>query len=225
MNMNAYNNYHQYNNATNSLSSQIRGNLAGSRRNSLKGYSAPPPPPMPPTNIFYRNDEMYSRMPSQNQNNLSRLNQNYQQRAAFIPPDPVRELKDIVRRSNDEDSSEDPPFNFKSLLRKTNYSHPDSTVYEFNGHMSNNNNESIGFQSSKLSLMGRRLDDFNNSPSQKVLIDQVKFANRGPPLKQSTTAVGKSFENTNAKSFEEAGSYVEEEIAPGVTLSGYAVDI
>lgn len=107
------------------------------------------------------------------------------------------------------------------MLRRTNYSRPDSTVYEFSSQMSSNSNENISFYPSKLRPTGRRPEDFNNemfTPS-----DQHKFVNRAPSLKQ--TAVGKSFDNTDAKSFEEAGSYVEEEIAPGVTLSGYAVDI
>ncbi|XP_053960688.1 neither inactivation nor afterpotential protein C isoform X1 [Anastrepha ludens] len=225
MNMNAYNNYSQYNNNYNNASSQIWSNRAGSRRNSLKGYSAPPPPPMPPAHMVYQNDQMQSRMAQQAQNHMNRMNQNYQQRSSFIPSDPVRELKDIVRRSNDEDSSEDPPFNFKAMLRKTNYSRPDSTIYEFNNDMPNNNNENINFQASKLRHTGRRIDDFENSSSNNMQTDQIKFSNRAPPLKQTATVVGKSFENTDAKSFEEAGSYVEEEIAPGVTLSGYAVDI
>lgn len=107
------------------------------------------------------------------------------------------------------------------MLRKTNYSRPDSTVYEFNNQMPNNNNENIRFQPSKLRSTAHRPDDYNNHKLNSS--DQHNFVNRAPSLKQ--TVVGKSFDNTDAKSFEEAGSYVEEEIAPGVTLSGYAVDI
>lgn len=98
MNMNAYNNFHQHNNNYNSVSTQSWNNRMGSRRNSLKGYSAPPPPPMPPSNMAYRNDQVQMR--SMQQNNM---NQNYKQRSSYIPSDPVRELKDIVRRSHDED--------------------------------------------------------------------------------------------------------------------------
>uniref|UniRef100_A0A034WI20 Neither inactivation nor afterpotential protein C n=1 Tax=Bactrocera dorsalis TaxID=27457 RepID=A0A034WI20_BACDO len=118
-------------------------------------------------------------------------------------------------------SPEEPPFNFKAMLRKTNYSRSDSTVYELNNQMTNNNNENISFQPSKLRSTSRRPDDYNNHKLNSS--DQHNFVNRAPSLQQ--TAVGKSFDNTDAKSFEEAGSYVEEEIAPGVTLSGYAVDI
>ncbi|CAD6997560.1 unnamed protein product [Ceratitis capitata] len=206
MNMNAYNNFHQHNNNYNSVSTQSWNNRMGSRRNSLKGYSAPPPPPMPPSNMAYRNDQVQMR--SMQQNNM---NQNYKQRSSYIPSDPVRELKDIVRRSHDEDSSEEPPYNFKAMLRKTNYSHPDSKVYEFKSDLPNNNNEH--FNQSQLRPTSHRFNDnqSSNINSQKQQVKQ--------------TAVGKNFDNTDAKSFEEAGSYVEEEIAPGVTLSGYAVDI
>ncbi|XP_049305729.1 neither inactivation nor afterpotential protein C isoform X3 [Bactrocera dorsalis] len=221
MNMNAYNNYNQYNNNYNTVSSNMWSNRTGSRRNSLKSYSAPPPPPMPPLNMVYRNDQIQARTMQQNPNQLNRINQNYQQRSSFVPSDPIRELKDIARRSNDGDSPEEPPFNFKAMLRKTNYSRSDSTVYELNNQMTNNNNENISFQPSKLRSTSRRPDDYNNHKLNSS--DQHNFVNRAPSLQQ--TAVGKSFDNTDAKSFEEAGSYVEEEIAPGVTLSGYAVDI
>uniref|UniRef100_W8BGP4 non-specific serine/threonine protein kinase n=2 Tax=Ceratitis capitata TaxID=7213 RepID=W8BGP4_CERCA len=206
MNMNAYNNFHQHNNNYNSVSTQSWNNRMGSRRNSLKGYSAPPPPPMPPSNMAYRNDQVQMRSMQQNH-----MNQNYKQRSSYIPSDPVRELKDIVRRSHDEDSSEEPPYNFKAMLRKTNYSHPDSKVYEFKSDLPNNNNEH--FNQSQLRPTSHRFNDnqSSNINSQKQQVKQ--------------TAVGKNFDNTDAKSFEEAGSYVEEEIAPGVTLSGYAVDI
>lgn len=100
MNMNSYSNYNQYNN---NVSSNMLSNRAGSRRNSLKSYSAPPPPPMPPANMFYLNNPVQARVIQQNPNQMNRMNQNYQQRSSFVPSDPVRELKDIVRRSNDED--------------------------------------------------------------------------------------------------------------------------
>lgn len=103
MNMNAYNNYNQYNNNYNNVPSNMWSNRTGSRRNSLKSYFAPPPPPMPPANMVYRNDPDQARTMQQNPNQLSHTNQSSQQRSSFVPSDPIRELKDFVRRSNDED--------------------------------------------------------------------------------------------------------------------------
>ncbi|XP_067622468.1 neither inactivation nor afterpotential protein C isoform X2 [Eurosta solidaginis] len=211
MNMNAYNNYNQQNKNNRNTSAQMWENRTGSRRNSFKGYSAPPPPTMTSTNLMNRNDKSPLGMLQHKQNQPNRLNQNYQQTSSFRSPDPVWELKDILRRSNDEDSSEDPPFNFKAMLRKTNFSRSDKTVYESNNYLSNNNNEN--FQAPKLRQTGGRLDDFNNSNNTPT--NQNKFMGRAP----------KGFENTGTKSFEETGSYVEEEIAPGIMLSGYAVNI
>lgn len=95
--MNTYNSYNSYNSNPQQQSSyQQWGNRPGSRRNSLKGYAAPPPPPMPMN--MYRNET--SRM-NQTQTRTT-PNQNYAQRGSFIPSDPVRELQHLARRSSED---------------------------------------------------------------------------------------------------------------------------
>ncbi|XP_030383362.1 neither inactivation nor afterpotential protein C [Scaptodrosophila lebanonensis] len=212
MNMNAYNNaYNSYNNYTSSPWSH----RPGSRRNSLKGYAAPPPPPPMPSSNAYRNN------PSQQRNYQQ---PNYQQRSSYPPSDPVRELQNMARR-NEDDSSEDPPFNFKAMLRKTNYQRgAESSTYDFHNR-NDSDTEQHTFQAPKLRSTGRRYDDQGGSSNAGNYGVARNFGQRAPALRQAPASVGRSFEDNNARSFEEAGSYVEEEIAPGVTLSGYAVDI
>ncbi|XP_017859556.1 PREDICTED: neither inactivation nor afterpotential protein C [Drosophila arizonae] len=219
-NMNAYNN--AYNNNYNSSNYQNANwgvYRSGSRRNSLKGYAAPPPPPPMPSSNQYRNN------PSQQQ-------RNYQQRSSYPPSDPVRELQNMARR-NEDDNSEEPPFNFKAMLRKTNYPRGSETsTYDFHnrpGWDNNDQQQQHTFQAPKLRSTGRRYDEdgqnSNHNQNSGNYGVSRNFGQRAPPLRQTPASVGRSFEDSNARSFEEAGSYVEEEIAPGVTLSGYAVDI
>ncbi|EDW28520.1 GL18904 [Drosophila persimilis] len=211
-NMNAYNNaYNNYNSSNNP-----NWGRSGSRRNSLKGYAAPPPPPpMPSSNNYYRNN------PSQ------QPQRNYQQRSSYPPSDPIRELQNMAR--NDGDNSEDPPFNFKAMLRKTNYPRGSETsTYDFNNRRgSDAGDQQHTFQAPKLRSTGRRFEDEGGYKTSAGNYGAARNfgQQRAPPLNQSSSSVGRSFENSNARSFEQAGSYVEEEIAPGVTLSGYAVDI
>ncbi|XP_034666506.1 neither inactivation nor afterpotential protein C [Drosophila subobscura] len=211
-NMNAYNN--AYNNY--SSSSNPNWGRSGSRRNSLKGYAAPPPPPMPSSNNYHRNN------PSQQQ----QQQRNYQQRSSYPPSDPIRELQNMARNDMG-DNSEEPPFNFKAMLRKTNYPRgAETSTYDFNNRRGSDADQQHTFQAPKLRSTGRRYDDEGyNSSSGNYGIARNFGQQRAPPLNQSSSSVGRSFENSNARSFEQAGSYVEEEIAPGVTLSGYAVDI
>ncbi|KAI8041867.1 hypothetical protein M5D96_003162 [Drosophila gunungcola] len=204
MNMNAYNNaYNSYSTNYNSSGNQNWGvHRSGSRRNSLKGYAAPapPPPPMPSSN-YYRNN------PNQQQ-------RNYQQRSSYPPSDP---------------NSEDPPFNFKAMLRKTNYPRGSETsTYDFNNRRESDSGQQHTFQAPKLRSTGRRFQEdegYNSSSGNYGVSRNFGQQQRAPTLRQAPASVGRSFEDSNARSFEEAGSYVEEEIAPGVTLSGYAVDI
>nr|AAA28721.1 ninaC long protein [Drosophila melanogaster] len=214
MNMNAYNN--AYNSYNSNYNNQNWGeHRSGSRRNSLKGYAAPPPPPPPmPSSNYYRNN------PNQQQ-------RNYQQRSSYPPSDPVRELQNMAR--NEGDNSEDPPFNFKAMLRKTNYPRGSETnTYDFNNRRGSDSGDQHTFQPPKLRSTGRRYQDdegYNSSSGNYGVSRKFGQQQRAPTLRQSPASVGRSFEDSNARSFEEAGSYVEEEIAPGITLSGYAVDI
>ncbi|ALC38813.1 ninaC [Drosophila busckii] len=212
-NMNAYNNaYNDYNSNVNRNWSNQR---TGSRRNSLKGYAAPPPPPPLPSSNYYRN----------NPNQQQQQQRNYQQRSSYPPSDPIRELQNMSRR-NEDDNSEEAPFNFKAMLRKTNYNRGgESNTYDFHNRHDSDTEQQHTFQPPKLRATGRRYDEdqqHNNAGNYGIARN---FGQRAPTLRQNPTSVGRSFEQSNARSFEEAGSYVEEEIAPGVTLSGYAVDI
>ncbi|KAH8248818.1 hypothetical protein KR032_003465 [Drosophila birchii] len=218
-NMNAYNNaYNSYSSNYNQSSSGNQNwgvHRSGSRRNSLKGYAAPPPPPPMPSSNYY------------NRNNPNQQQRNYQQRSSYAS-DPVRELQNMAR--NDGDNSEDPPFNFKAMLRKTNYPRGSETsTYDFNNRRGSDTDQQHTFQAPKLRSTGRRFQEdegYNSSSGNYGIARNFGQQNRAPTLRQSPASVGRSFEdNNNARSFEEAGSYVEEEIAPGVTLSGYAVDI
>jgi len=231
MNMNAYNNaYNSYNSNYNNQNWGVH--RSGSRRNSLKGYAAPPPPPPPmPSSNYYRNN------PNQQQ-------RNYQQRSSYPPSDPVRELQNMARNEGDVSvcqfpkeilqifsfqNSEDPPFNFKAMLRKTNYPRGSETnTYDFNNRRGSDSGDQHTFQPPKLRSTGRRYQDdegYNSSSGNYGVSRNFGQQQRAPTLRQSPASVGRSFEDSNARSFEEAGSYVEEEIAPGITLSGYAVDI
>lgn len=118
------------------------------------------------------------------------------------------------------------------MLRKTNYPRTEasSTVYEFNRSEDRNQEDQFSFQQPKLRSTGNKRFDESTSTSRSNYAASNKFSQRNPPLKESmdnkSSSVGRSFDNnTDAKSFEEAGSYVDEEIAPGVTITGYAVDI
>ncbi|KAL9925896.1 STKc_myosinIII_N_like and MYSc_Myo21 domain-containing protein ninaC [Glossina fuscipes fuscipes] len=242
MQMNAYSNYNMYNSNSNFNSNYNSNynqgppqqtwdpNRQSMRRSSLKNYAAPPPPPMPPMNPMYRNERERTPM------NRPQHHQQQQQRNTYItsPSDPVRELQDIInRRSFDNDeNSDEPPFNFKAMLRKTNYPRTEasSTVYEFNRFEDRNHQDQFTFQQPKLRSTGNKRFDESTSTSASNYAASNKFSQRNPPLKESmdnkSSSVGRSFDNnTAAKSFEEAGSYVDEEIAPGVTITGYAVDI
>lgn len=235
-NMNAYNNaYNNYQSNNNNWGGVHR---SGSRRNSLKGYAAPPPPPppMPSSNYYNRNNPMQQQQ------------RNYQQRSSYPPSDPIRELQNMSRRNEGDVSiplqyyrdsiphsfakprqnSEDAPFNFKAMLRKTNYPRGSETsTYDFHNRHDADNEQQHTFQAPKLRSTGRRYDDDQGQYAGGNYGVSRNFGQqRAPPLRQTPASVGRSFEdNSNARSFEEAGSYVEEEIAPGVTLSGYAVDI
>lgn len=116
------------------------------------------------------------------------------------------------------------------MLRKTNYPRGSETsTYDFNNRRGSDANQQHTFQAPKLRSTGRRFQEdegYNSSSGNYGAARNFGQQNRPPTLRQSPASVGRSFEdNNNARSFEEAGSYVEEEIAPGVTLSGYAVDI
>lgn len=114
------------------------------------------------------------------------------------------------------------------MLRKTNYPRGSETnTYDFHNRHDSNHEQQHTFQAPKLRSTGRRYDDEGQNSNYNAGKYGVarNFGQRAPPLRQTPASVGRSFEDSNARSFEEAGSYVEEEIAPGVTLSGYAVDI
>ncbi|XP_005188793.2 neither inactivation nor afterpotential protein C [Musca domestica] len=136
MQMNNYNpNYNSYYNPNNYNSQPQRW---GSRRNSLKGYPAPPPPPMPPN--------MYQ--PNRQQNNM---------RNSYPPvsQNPVQELQNMMGNRGDYGDTEDAPYNFKAMLRKTNYNRNDAntTNYDFNS------NSQQTFQPPKLRPTGRKFDE------------------------------------------------------------------
>lgn len=112
------------------------------------------------------------------------------------------------------------------MLRKTNYPRGSETnTYDFHNRQDADHEQQHTFQAPKLRSTGRRFDDDQGQYSTGNYGVSRNFGQRAPQLRQMPASVGRSFEDSNARSFEEAGSYVEEEIAPGVTLSGYAVDI
>ncbi|KAM7350914.1 STKc_myosinIII_N_like and MYSc_Myo21 domain-containing protein ninaC isoform 1-T2 [Cochliomyia hominivorax] len=188
MQMNAYNSYSNYNNAF----PPWQGNRSSSRRNSLKGYPAPPPPPMPPT----MQQNMYNRQMMPPQQNM---------RNSYPPAqNPVNELQNLIGRRNDYgNDTDEPPFNFKAMLRKTNYNRPgeNSTTYEFN-----QSNQS--FQPPKLRPTGRRFED-NTSPTFAA---SNKFSQQDSSMSrnQQTSNYSDNY-TTNNMSNEDAGNNDEEE--------------
>lgn len=105
------------------------------------------------------------------------------------------------------------------MLRKTNYARPENNNYEYNSRSDNDYSQQNNFVP-KLRSTGMR--QFNEEPSSS----SRNMNQYNQPRKQVSSSVGKTLdEDTSATSFREAGEYVEEEIAPGVTLAGYAIDI
>ncbi|XP_037816478.1 neither inactivation nor afterpotential protein C [Lucilia sericata] len=181
MQMNAYNSYSNYNNAF----PPWQGNRNSSRRNSIKNYPAPPPPPMPQQN-------MYNRQMNPNQSNM---------RNSYPPAqNPVNELQNLIgRRDYNDDNSEEPPFNFKAMLRKTNYNRPEnnSTTYEFN--------QSNQFQPPKLRPTGRRFEE-TNAPQYGTA---NKFGDRN--FSASSNQQSSSYSNDYSNQNQEAGATNDEE--------------
>ncbi|XP_055920524.1 neither inactivation nor afterpotential protein C isoform X1 [Eupeodes corollae] len=205
-----YNNYNNYR-------PNYTSTGTGSRRNSLKSYPAPPPPPpMPPMNMMRDDASRMNANRNQNFNNYNRAQQ-------FIPnkSDPVRELQSLGRRSSMDTSEDEPPFNFKAMLRKTNYSRPENNNVEYNSRTFNSSTQNNAMPKLRPTSGQKNFGNTSNTTSYNR-----PDANFNRPTKPVSSSVGKTLEeDSSATTFKEAGAYVEEEIAPGVTLAGYAIDI
>lgn len=91
------------------------------------------------------------------------------------------------------------------MLRKTNYSRTENNNYDYNGRILESNNINIA---PKLKPSGFKKSDVNLNNNYNNTM---------------TTNENSSSNTTNLNT--STGTYIEEEIAPGVTLSGYAYNI
>lgn len=107
-------------------------------------------------------------------------------------------------------NSDEPPFNFRSMLRKTNYSRPDdnSTTYEFNSQ-----NQQT-FQAPKLRPTGKRFDQ----GSTQQFGGANKFGQRSSPDYGSSSQQ----QQTNDSSGGGGGGGYEDD---GITSYGDSYDI
>ncbi|XP_055376536.1 neither inactivation nor afterpotential protein C [Condylostylus longicornis] len=197
----------RYSNYSNIMVSQgTGGSRSGSRRNSIKNYAAPLPPHM------QKNNDASIMNRSRNYNNNIPVNRD------FRPPNHVSELKMLGRNFNSDNNydNDNPPFNFKSMLRKTNYSRPeDTSTFEYNSRGSQNNENST---TTNFSQVNKFKSSETNSRSWNR--DNPKTNNYS-----SSNNDNSKQNNSNSGDNEFQTRYVDEEIAPGVKLSGYAIDI
>lgn len=114
---------------------------------------------------------------------------------------------------------EEAPFNFRSMLKKTNYQlerDNDERDYRRSPELAYNDENQNMFRS-KLRPTGRIIDqdrrhyDFNSE--NNMMKSKTSWKERNQQYSQSGSGSGDS------------SRFVEEEIAPGVTVSGYEIDI
>ncbi|XP_055680754.1 neither inactivation nor afterpotential protein C isoform X2 [Lutzomyia longipalpis] len=149
--------------------------------------------------------------------------------------DPVREMKMLVERNSEEDSDE-PPFNFQGMLRKTTYNRasmkrstdnrmPFEEPYQTNGNASPDVNvvyESY-VPSRPKSCQGIVDDNANESfrstsstPFRKFSLQQEKLLSIEDEIDNHFRPLG---------DYMPTGEYICEEIAPGIILEGYADEV
>lgn len=138
---------------------------------------------------------------------------------------PVKELQLLGRQisNNDEPSGDAPPFNFQGMLRKTqhqrasmkrNKSDTDSGTSPVNGNLVYHNDNS---SSTKVNFDFDENDNFppRVAPRQK---------SKAPVPRERKLEFGDSTV-IGDDSLQNIGTYVQEEIHPGVMLQGYAVEL
>ncbi|XP_058452551.1 neither inactivation nor afterpotential protein C [Malaya genurostris] len=142
---------------------------------------------------------------------------------------PIRELESLGRKhtSDERDQSDDePPFNFQSMLRKTNYNRASMKRATNDNRMSvsnidfgdgNNNfnkdrtNDNVIYQS--------RVQD-KRSKSTPSLVQES-----APKINEPQAGPSRSRSSASMTFDQNKNNYVQEEIAPGVIIEGYVAEL
>ncbi|XP_055637431.1 neither inactivation nor afterpotential protein C [Toxorhynchites rutilus septentrionalis] len=166
---------------------------------------------------------------------------------------PIKEMQLIGRRNTEENdnSDDEPPFNFQGLLRKTNYNRASMKRSVSDNRMSvtnidfddcnNNNNNSNNLKKSNKSYFNR--SEGNVVYQSKVIENRPKSCqeleknDKGPtpsqrklslshdPMMSKEPKAGHSRSHSPSPFDENKNNYVQEEIAPGIFIEGYVADL
>lgn len=125
---------------------------------------------------------------------------------------------------------EEPPFNFQGMLRKT--KHQRASMKRSKGDSNNNDNGShdtgnvvfdSGTPDNRKSLQASDADfDFDLNDNVPVALPRKEIA---PVPRDRQLSFGESTLLGGDTALENIGTYIQEEIQPGVILEGYAVEL
>ncbi|XP_017875428.1 neither inactivation nor afterpotential protein C isoform X2 [Ceratina calcarata] len=187
-------------------------------------YNQPQPPPM-------RSADIYS-SDVRSKSNIDTASHNWDyedktSRSSSHPNriNPIQELQMIGRRSNYDEESDEPPFNFQAMLRKTGHrraSMKRTPVYDSHSHSpsplpgsgyrGNRDTESnVVYRSG-----GSRRDESPEwSPNEMVRMSE-KYGREGAWGEDRPSTIGRSAA---------ANESITEEIAPGIVVEGYVAEL
>ncbi|KAL1381098.1 hypothetical protein pipiens_013709 [Culex pipiens pipiens] len=197
------------------------------------------------------------------------INKSYKKRPAPQPADygyetkvtptkinPIREMQMIGKKNTvdeNDNSDDEPPFNFQGMLRKTNYNRAsmkrtpnDSRMsvsnYDFDDFNNNNNNGNsfekfnrsegnVVYQSNRpKSCQGIQANDTAAGATalqrkHSLSHDAMMFKESAEPTDEDGARAGPSRSHSVSPFDENRNNYVHQEIAPGIIIEGYCEDI
>ncbi|XP_031623809.1 neither inactivation nor afterpotential protein C [Contarinia nasturtii] len=135
---------------------------------------------------------------------------------------PVKELQLLARQNsaNDENNEDAPPFNFQGMLRKTQHQRASMKRNKENGNDGDNSptNGNIVYSSASSAKVNFDFDENDNIPPP--VAPRVK----APVPSERKLCFGESTLLGGDDALHNIGTYVSEEIHPGIMLEGYAIE-
>ncbi|GAB0088953.1 Neither inactivation nor afterpotential protein C [Sergentomyia squamirostris] len=144
--------------------------------------------------------------------------------------DPVKEMKMIVQRNYSDEDSDEPPFNFQGMLRKTTYNRAsmkraadgDRTSWPLDDITSRSNGnispvENVVYESRVVSRPRSCQGNRDENVNEPLCLRKLSL--------QQDNLLTTTDEDMNENHLESMGEYICEEIAPGIILEGYADEV
>ncbi|XP_055545200.1 neither inactivation nor afterpotential protein C [Wyeomyia smithii] len=137
---------------------------------------------------------------------------------------PIKEMQMMGRKNYDENdnSDDEPPFNFQGMLRKTNYNRASMKRAGSDNRMSTTN---INFEDTNSNSVSSNYYMDNGHRSEGNVVYQSKAKESSSKTVFNEPVAGPSKGPSNMTFDVNRNNYVQEEIAPGLFVEGYVADL